>query len=75
MCSHYVSSMTALLCMNPLVCLQFVCCMAFDGGTLYVGLDDGTIKIYSYNDDPTKKNRFVVRPAVRLDHLHFCLVS
>lgn len=41
--------------------VQFVCCMAFDGGTLYVGLDDGTIKIYAYNDDPSKKNRFVVR--------------
>lgn len=38
--------------------------MAFVGGTLYVGLDDGTIKIYDYNDDPSKKNRFVVRIAL-----------
>eukprot|EP00892_Ulva_mutabilis_P008691 jgi/Ulvmu1/6194/UM028_0050.1 len=38
---------------------SYVRCMAFVGGTLYVGLDDGTIKIYNYNDDPSKKNRFV----------------
>jgi hypothetical protein len=47
--------------------LQCVMCMAYDAAAaaLYVGLDDGAIRVFNYNEDvqAEPKRRFVVRAA------------
>jgi hypothetical protein len=42
--------------------MQTVTCMAYDAGTLYVGLDSGSVHIYSYIESPkgNPKIRFEV---------------
>jgi hypothetical protein len=44
--------------------MQIIKCMTFDSVTnhLYVGMDNGVVKIYAYNPDLGDKRRFVVRP-------------
>ena len=48
--------------------LQKVTCMTFDSTShhLYVGMDNGTVKIYKHNPDTGNKKRFMVcRPPSR----------
>lgn len=50
--------------------LQKITCMKFDSiaNILYVGMDNGTVKIYAYNPTMTDKRRFVVRRPPPLAH-------